>query len=175
MLFAYACGDFYTKAEERLAFLITQTVFQSREAGAGFRSFHVRNERNLNVARVEDLSALQPFPFAANRTSMFVSTVGRVKTSYPVKYYVWKAKAKKSRQIPEDLTLGDVLRDWVEIEEGQAESIDGGTGPWIILPKGIKKATLDKLRSGLSPYRALVGSHTRGANAVFWFRPIKSV
>ena len=175
MLFAYACGDFYTKAEGKLAFLITQTVFQSREAGAGFRSFHVRNERNLNITRVEDLSALQPFPFAANRTSMFVSTVGRARTNYPVRYHVWKAKAKKSKQILEDLTLRDVLRDCVEIEERQAESVDGGAGPWIILPKGIKKSTLDKLRHGVSPYRALVGSHTRGANAVFWFKPIKTV
>jgi len=175
MLFAYACGDFYAKHEGKLAFLITQTVFQSKEAGAGFRSFHVRGDENLNVTRVDDLSELQPFPFAANRTAIFVSKVGRSKTSYPVPYYIWNAKAKKSRQIPEDMSLGDVLQDWVEIEEGQAESVDGGIGPWMILPKGIKKSTLDKLRIGVSPYRALEGSNTRGANAIFWLRPLKNI
>ncbi|MBI4487689.1 MAG: N-6 DNA methylase [Deltaproteobacteria bacterium] len=175
MLFTYACGDFYTKPEGKLAFLITQTVFQSKEAGAGFRSFHVRGARNLEVARVDDLSQLQPFPFAANRTSMFTSTVGGKKTSYPVPYHVWKAKPKKSRQIPEDLALGDILQGSVEVEEMQAESVDGGSGPWMILPKGTRKSTLDKLRVGVSPYRALEGSNTRGANTVFWLRPLKSI
>ena len=175
MLFAYASGDFYAKPEGKLAFLITQTVFQSKEAGAGFRAFHIRGERNFNVTRVEDLADVQPFPFAANRTALFVSTVGRKKTAYPVPYFVWKAKAKKSRQIEEDCSLHDVLRDWVAIEEKQAESVDTGTGPWMILPKGTRKITLDKLRTATSPYRALKGSDTRGANSVFWLRPIKRV
>ena len=175
MLFTYACGDFYTKPEGKLAFLITQTVFQSKEAGAGFRSFHVRGARNIEVARVDDLSQLQPFPFAANRTSIFTSTVGGKKTRYPVPYHVWKAKPKKSRQIPEDLALGGILQGWVEVEEKQAESVDGGSGPWMILPKGTRKSTLDKLRVGISPYRALEGSNTRGANTVFWLRPLKSI
>lgn len=175
MLFAYACADFYVKPEGRLAFLITQTVFQSKEAGAGFRSFHVRNGRNLNVTLVEDLAAIQPFPFAANRTSMFVSVVGAAKTRYPVPYNVWQTRSKKSRQIPEDLSLGEISHDWIKIEPRQAEAVDGGTGPWMILPKGTKKATLDKLRTGSSPYRALKGSDTRGANSVFWLRPIKNL
>lgn len=67
------------------------------------------------------------------------------------------------------------MHDWVNIEGRQAEPIDGGTGPWMILPKGIKKTTLDKLRTGASPYRALEGSNTRGANSVFWLRSIKDL
>lgn len=175
MLFVYACADFYAKPEGKLAFLITQTVFQSKEAGAGFRSFHVRNERNLKVTRVEDLSELQPFPFATNRTAMFVSVVGESKTSYPVAYRVWQAREKRSRLIPEDRSLAEVSHDWVTIEARQAEAVDGGTGPWMILPTGIKKSSLDKLRTGRSPYRASKGSDTRGANSVFWFRPLKSL
>ena len=175
MLFAYACADFYTKPEGKLAFLITQTVFQSKEAGAGFRSFHVRNERNLKVTRVEDLSELQPFPFATNRTAMFVSIVGARKTSYPVAYRVWEAREKRSRLIPEDLNLAEVSQNWVKVSGRQAEAVDGGTGPWMILPTGIKKSSLDKLRTGRSPYRALKGSDTRGANSVFWLRPVKSL
>lgn len=175
MLFAYACADFYTKPEGKLAFLITQTVFQSKEAGRGFRSFHVRNARDFKITQVEDLSGLQPFPFATNRTAMFASVVGGDNTRYPVPYHVWETRPKKSRQIPEDLTLGEILHDWVNIEGRQAEPIDGGTGPWMILPKGIKKTTLDKLRTGASPYRALEGSNTRGANSVFWLRSIKDL
>jgi hypothetical protein len=106
---------------------------------------------------------------------MFVSVVGAAKTKYPVPYSVWEARPKKSRQIPEDLSLGEILHDWIKIEPRQAEAVDGGTGPWMILPKGTKKATLDKLRIGMSPYRALEGSNTRGANSVFWFRPIKNL
>jgi hypothetical protein len=173
MLFAYACADFYAKPEGKLAFLITQTVFQSKAAGAGFRSFHVRNERNLKVTRVEDLSELQPFPFATNRTAMFVSVVGARKTGYPVAYRLWQARGKKSRLIPEHLSLAEVLRDWVKVEARQAEAVDGGTGPWMILPTSIKKSSLDRLRIGKSPYRALKGSDTRGANGVFWLRPVK--
>jgi SAM-dependent methyltransferase len=88
MLFAYACADFYTKPEGKLAFLITQTVFQSKEAGRGFRSFHVRNARDFKITQVEDLSGLQPFPFATNRTAMFASVVGGDNTRYPVPYHV---------------------------------------------------------------------------------------
>jgi len=175
MLFTYACADFYAKPEGKLAFLITQTVFQSKEAGAGFRNFHVRNDRNLNVTKVDDLSQLQPFPFATNRTSMFVSTVGNNRTSYPVSYLLWNARTKKSRQVPEELPLQDILKGWVEIEERHAESVDGGTGPWMTLPKGTSKKTLDKLRIGVSRYRALEGSNTRGGNSIYWLKPIKDL
>ena len=167
MLFTYACADFYTKLGKNLAFLITQTVFQSKEAGAGFRSFHVRNERNLAITGVEDLSQIQPFPFATNRTAMLVARVGESRTNYPVPYSIWRNKPKKAKKIPADLRLADILHDWVEVEKKQAEAIDGKNGPWMILPTGVSKRTLDKLRYWSLPYRSWKGSDTRGANSVY--------
>ena len=58
--------------------VVTQTLFQTKGAGDGFRRFRLgQNGDWLRVLRVDDLAALKPFPGAANRTSTIVLEKGR--------------------------------------------------------------------------------------------------
>ena len=89
MLMLYAAADRYLKPGGRLGMVVSQTLFQSKGAGDGFRRFRLgKNGQSLRVLRVDDMSALKPFPGAANRTSTIVLEKGPA-TEYPVPYVKW--------------------------------------------------------------------------------------
>ncbi len=89
MLMLYAVADRHLKSGGRLGFVITQTLFQTKGAGDGFRRFRLGNQGEwLNVERVDDFVALRPFGDAANWTSTIVLEKGRP-TQYPVPYFKW--------------------------------------------------------------------------------------
>ena len=59
MLMLYAVADRHLKSGGRLGFVITQTLFQTKGAGDGFRRFRLGNEGEwLKVERVDDFVAL---------------------------------------------------------------------------------------------------------------------
>ena len=77
MLMLYAAADRYLKPGGRLGMVITQTLFQSKGAGDGFRRFRLGPDGPpLGVLRVDDLAALRPFADAANWTSTIVLRKG---------------------------------------------------------------------------------------------------
>ena len=89
MLMLYAAADRYLKPGGRLGMVITQTLFQTKGAGDGFRRFRFGSDGPpLGVLRVDDLAALRPFGNASNWTSTIVLQKGTA-TRYPVPYYVW--------------------------------------------------------------------------------------
>ena len=89
MLMLYAAADRYLKSGGRLGMVITQTLFQTRGAGDGFRRFRLGADGPpLKVLRVDDMVALRPFD-AANWTSTIVLQKGDA-TAYPVPYYIWE-------------------------------------------------------------------------------------
>jgi hypothetical protein len=93
MLFTYVAADRYLKPGGTLAFLITQTVFQSPVTAEGFRRFQLgATGDNLSVTHADDFVAVKPFEDASNRTAAFVMIKG-AKTMYPVPYVVWRRKA----------------------------------------------------------------------------------
>ena len=69
ILMTYVACDRYLKDKGRLAFLITQTVFKTAEGGRGFRRFQLGDGQFLKVLHVDDMSTLNPFEGATNRTS----------------------------------------------------------------------------------------------------------
>ena len=76
--------------------VITQSVFQSKGAGDGFRRFRLGDEgARLRVLRVNDLVALRPFRGAANWTATILLEKGSP-TAYPVPYVRWSPAAAKS-------------------------------------------------------------------------------
>ena len=90
MLMLYAAADRYLKPGGRLGFVITQTLFQTKGAGDGFRRFRLGDEGDsLKVLRVDDLTAIKPFDDAANWTSTIVLEKGSP-TVYPVTYVRWE-------------------------------------------------------------------------------------
>ena len=73
MLVLYAAADRYLGPAGRLGMVITQTLFQTKGAGDGFRRFRLGADGPpLRVLRVDDLVDLRPFGDAANWTSVVV-------------------------------------------------------------------------------------------------------
>ncbi len=163
MLFTYVCLDQYLRDGGRLGFIITQTLFKTKGAGDGFRRFQLGDNEPFQVQQVDDLSELQPFEGATNRTAIVTFVKGRA-TKYPVPYLYWRKKGKDGVKLDDDL---DTALAKVEVKQWQARPIDPAeaTSPWLTArPKAlnaIQKAV------GQADYRAYAGSCT-WANGVYW-------
>jgi SAM-dependent methyltransferase len=164
MLMAYVSADRYLKPQGRLAFVITQTVFQTRGAGDGFRRFRLGAEGAwLKVIGVNDLVALRPFAPAANWTSTLMLEKG-APTVYPVRYVKWTRDQATGARGPgagsTDEGHARRVYDARPIEPNQP------TSPWLLLPEGWKTGVADLV--GPSDYQAHLGANSGGANGVYW-------
>lgn len=169
MLMLYTSADAYLADGGKLGFVITQTLFQTKGAGDGFRRFRIGDHGDwLGVTRVDDMVSFQPFDGAANWTSTVVLRKGK-KTDWPVPYFKWSLTG----ELP-DSTIDD-WRSNFAIEENQAKPIDPGkaNGPWAIKPSSVA-VNIDEI-IGASDYDAHLGANTGGANGVFWVRIQKKV
>jgi len=197
MLLLYAAADRYLKAKGRLGMVITQTLFQTKGAGDGFRRFRLgRGGAWLRVLGVNDLVACRPFPEAANWTATITLEKGSP-TAYPVPYVKWspEARAKDHRR---DTGVGQVSNVPGTMESCsthdpearpeecggeppmarrryQAEPIDADrpTSPWVLRPEGLKTPWARLV--GPSDYQAHLGANSGGANAVYWVRVLGAV
>lgn len=167
MVFTLACADDYLKSSGKLGFVITQSVFQSKASGRGFRSFKIDSNRKLNVSRVNDFTALRPFEGAVNRTATLDCSISKDGTAYPVKYISWSPN--DSADFTESDPLAYVVRS-TDRDELLAWPVGDEFSPWMLLPKGISKSTVEKLTNGKQCYRAWKGADTRGGNGIFWLR-----
>ncbi|HHQ4798875.1 TPA: Eco57I restriction-modification methylase domain-containing protein [Aeromonas veronii] len=134
-MISYTVSDKWLKDEGRLAFLVTQTLFQS-PSSEGFRRFRIKDGYNLIPESVDDLKSLKPFPDAANKTAIFVASKSRSRSpSYPLPYYVWSAApgAKKviSAALDKDTALSRVI-----IDRQEATPVGDEGSPWAVLPVG---------------------------------------
>jgi len=148
MLMTYVAADRYLKDSGRLAMVITQTLFQTKGAGDGFRRFRLGAEGAwLQVLRVNDLVAVRPFPGAANWTATILLEKGRP-TQYPVPYARWLPDSRR--------------------EQYEASPIDPErpTSPWFLRPQGWKDPKVPLV--GPSDYQAHLGANSGGANGVYW-------
>ena len=78
MLFVYESIESYLKDDGLLGFVITQSLFKTREAGAGFRRFSFTSDQKVKYIqpkRVIDMTELHPFEGATNRTASFVCSL----------------------------------------------------------------------------------------------------
>jgi hypothetical protein len=166
ILMTYVAIDKYLVKRGNLCFVITQTLFKTVGAGEGFRRFSLGKEGfPLKVIQVDDMVDLQPFDSATNRTAVMLIQKGE-ETLYPVEYHIWTKKQKGSINI--DSTFQEVL-DKTERKYLKAKSIDGSRqGSWITArPKALG---LIEYFSGQSYYQARIGSHTGGANGIYWIQ-----
>jgi SAM-dependent methyltransferase len=167
-LMTYTVMDTLLKQGGRLGFVITQSLFKTAGAGAGFRRFllppHDRQPRPVKVLYVDDMVSLQPFEGASNRTAVMVLEKGKP-TAYPVPYTVWR-KVRGAR-FTYDSTLEEVTRATVRLNFN-AEPVDprDPTSPWLTARPKALKAVRKVL--GKSDYKAHEGVNTGGANAVYW-------
>ena len=138
--------------------VVTQTLFQTKGAGDGFRRFRLRAEGDwLRVDRVDDLAALKPFPGAASRTSTIVLTKGApTAVSGAVREMDARRKTAATRQEP---LLGD----------GRSTPERPGS-PWLIATGRTARHGAESRAAGPSDYAAHLGANSGGANAVYWLR-----
>ena len=167
VLMTYVAHDSYLNEGGMLGFVITQSVFKTIGGGEGFRTFTYNSGGKPWIAaplRVHDLSAIQPFEGATNRTSVFLCSKGHDIFKYPVPYTVWR-KGKKGK-VDQNLSLDEVESQTSRVEIA-AEPVQSGdtTSPWLTAPKkalpGIRKVL------GQSEYTANLGCHT-WLNGVYW-------
>ena len=176
MLMLYATADRYLEPGGRLSMVITQTLFQTKGAGDGFRRFRLGPDGTpLKVLRVDDLVALRPFDDAANWTSTIVLEKGTA-TEYPVPYVKWNERKNGECEITNDECSANAAigKSGPSVHHStlinhhfcHARPIDPAcpTSPWLVVPDG----AFPLPRSGKSDYTAHLGANSGGANGVYW-------
>jgi len=164
-LMTYVAIDKYLKINGKLGFLITQSVFKTN-ASSVFRQFKTPKNIPFKVLHVDDMSELNPFEGASNRTSLVIFQKGKP-TTYPISSYLYWKKTSKGKSIPLDASLDDVI-EITERKQFYAEPVNENdpTSPWITGRLKAIKAVRKII--GKSDYTAHEGVNTGGANAIYW-------
>lgn len=164
MLLTFVAMDDYLKRDGRLGFVITQSVFKTAGAGQGFRRFELGSGASVNVLSVDDMTEIQPFEGASNRTAVVILQRGHP-LRYPVPYNVWR-KVAKGHRIDESLTLAEAIK-LCQVHSYVARPVDDGdkSSSWLSGKRHALKATYKVL--GSSDYQARAGACT-WLNGVYW-------
>ncbi len=160
MLVLYVAADRYLKPSGRLAMVMTQTLFQTRGAGDGFRRFRLGPDGDwLHVLQVDDMVAIRPFEGTSNWTSTLVLEKGSP-TRFPVPYVVWS---------PGDDDPSRFTRQTLRAEPIQP---DRPGSPWFVRPSGFDVPLTQLV--GPSDYTAHLGANTGGANGIYWLKLVET-
>lgn len=130
----YAVADKWLRVGGTLAFVITQTHFQS-PSSEGVRNWHINEVDRLLPLSVDDMKAIKPFPDAANKPAVAVFRKARnEEPTYPVPYRLWTKRTARVR-LPVDLSLAEAL-ERLTVQPMEATPVGGPGSPWAILPPG---------------------------------------
>jgi SAM-dependent methyltransferase len=168
ILMTYVCHDAYLKPSGKLGFVITQSVFKTKGGGEGFRGFRYTRtgnaETHMAPLEVEDLSSLQPFEGATNRTAIFTVGKSAKPVAYPVPYVLWNKHRRAA--IAQDSSLKEVFSkvDRLSQVATPVEKTDLRS-PWITASAPVLKV-LSTLR-GQGRYSSRKGVYC-ATNAVYW-------
>jgi hypothetical protein len=168
MLMTYVSAHKYLGRRGKLGFVLSQSLFKSAAAGQGFRRFMLPGDVHIRPIIVEDMVSLNPFEGATNKTVVAIFQKNDT-TEYPIPYTVW-SKRLQGRQgsIGFDTPYQEVSSEKILARHWFAEPIDDNdrTSAWLTA----RRAAIRALRkvAGRSHYRARLGTHMGGANAVFW-------
>lgn len=170
MLFVYSSVDHFLSNRGRLGFVITQTVFKTKGAGDGFRQLQFENEKGKTFIRplaVHDLSRMQVFDGATNRTATFTCERSDVNFEYPVPYFTWSGLSR----VGQDETLESVIKKTTRVEMlAVPVEKEKASAPWLTAPSSAINAIQRVL--GKSEYKGFAGSCT-WMNGVYWVRIVE--
>jgi hypothetical protein len=157
MLFVYVCLDSYLAESGQFGFVITQTLFKTREAADGFRRFSFqRNGQTVYVipSGVIDMTELHPFEGATNRTASFLCHLSTKRTSWPVKYEIWRPRPNV--KITEDSDFEMVDKSITKMQIDAIPMVAGvENSAWLTAPTNAIPG-LKKVR-GTTPIKAHAG------------------
>ena len=167
MLFVYSAVDNYLENAGRLGFVITQSVFKTQGAGDGFRRFYYERDEKiwrLKPLAVHDMSAMQVFEGATNRTAVFVCQKTKRPFNYPVKYTSWSGVSR----VNQDESLDSVRKVTSQTKLKAVPVVaEKETSPWLTAPEKALLAVRKVI--GQSDYQAYAGCCT-WLNGVYWIR-----
>ena len=133
-MITYTTADKWLRRNGKVAFVLTQTHFQS-PSSQGFRRFRIDDQHRLNPLAVDDMKGLKPFAEAANKTSVAVFRKARAPPRYPVPYRMWTPAPGQTRLIPSSLSLSEVIQR-VDRQSLEATPVESEGSPWAILRPG---------------------------------------
>lgn len=174
ILFTYVGSDKYLKKNGKLGFLITQSVFKTKGAGEGFRSFRFPQKKKINgkditvnidlkLIEVHDFVDVKPFEGANNKTNAFILKKSGEKTLYPIDYTLWR----KLNDIDQKESLETAIKKLTPIEMVAIPSDPNNElSPWITLPKNV--INIVKNFYGGNEYQSHIGVNSGGANGVYF-------
>ena len=151
-LFVYRAAQRHAALRATMVFVLPLSLFQSRLAGAGFRTFTTSDGSTFPSVEIDDFSGVKVFPDAVNRTSVGTFLVGCT-PKFPITYRTWRAGLTGS---------------------GRLECVAGLGGPLDPAESNSPLVGFDEGLSGLqtvvgkSDYRARGGVNTGGANTILW-------
>lgn len=169
VLITYIVMDKLLREGGVIGFVIRQGVFKSAQNGVGFRRFRIREDCDIQVLQVDDLSGVQVFDNAVTSTALFFARKG-AETVYPVPYYIWERKPGDGRGAFDAYSdLREVLERMQITRQCAMPAVAGDrTSLWMSAPKERMAAIRQVL--GNNSYRARTGVFTGGANGVYWLR-----
>ena len=167
VLITYAAMDRLLRRGGVLSFVIRQAVFKSKQNGAGFRRFRLREE-DVRVLLVEDLSALRIFD-AAGPVAILLARKGE-RTAYPVPYRLWQNREGPARRVVDPAVSLEEVMNGIDLVEQRAVPAAGDdpASPWLTAG-GEQLAAMGRVL-GANGYRARTGVFTGGANGVYHLR-----
>ena len=168
MLFTYSAVDNYLNERGRLGFVITQSVFKTQGAGDGFRQLRYTDDEScqwyLKPLVIHDLSAMQVFEGAANRTAVFTCEKAKLPFEYPVKYTTWSGPSR----ISQDKLLAGVRIDTTQTKlQAVPVTASKDSSPWLTAPQNVLSGIQRVI--GTSEYTAHAGCCT-WLNGVYWIQ-----
>ena len=171
-LMTYVALEKFLKPGGKLGFVITQSVFKGSGVGQGFRKFRLPSGTDLRVVSADDMSELQPFEGASNRTAVIVIEKGEA-TQYPVRYDYWR-KTVKGKSIRYELSLKAVteMTSRTQLEATPVDPSDS-TSAWLTTGPGLSDVARKVI--GPSDYVAHEGSNPGGGSAVYWLEVIEEL
>ena len=167
VLITYIVIDKLLNFDGIIAFVIRQGVFKSAQNGVGFRRFKVRDDYDIGVIKVDDLSKIKAFENASNNTAIFFARKGET-TEYPVRYHLWKKRADIKRLSFNAYSKLQEITSQIDMVEQQAMPTvkNDITSLWMTADENCL-SDIEKVL-GNNEYKARTGVFTGGANAVYW-------
>lgn len=169
VLITYIVMDLLLKEGGILGFVIRQGAFKSAQNGVGFRRFRIKDQCDVKVLRVDDLSKIRAFENATTATAIFYARKGE-ETTFPVPYYLWEKRQDRKTAAFHAYSEREEVLSQMKISRQCAMPAVANDPTSVWATADLKSLQSMEKILGANQYRARTGVFTGGANAVYWMK-----